>query len=183
MTNPSAQSLISPSPVDAALLSIQTRLEGLDWLDTAYGRCEKLKREKEGKVIQFPAIYAQGKEYLELFPDEHLGNFSFFEIVDGWDYSGDIRRVGFNLILWFNFESVFPDDYQQRNQMDVAEKIIKILEKSYPGSSINLGKIYLTPDEIYRGYTSREISQQFLMRPYGGLRITGNLFVNKHSIC
>lgn len=183
IANPSIPTPVEPKLLDAAFASIQSSLStGLSWLTTAYGMAERRVEEQEGRIVYFPAVYSGSREYLKVFPDSHLGSFSFFDVdngllVDEWQtYNRQRIQSEFALILWFDYRDVYPADHQQRTISNVASDILAVL-RNVPG--ITIERVLDRGDDIYKGYTSQEIKQQYFMRPYGALRFEGEIWTEE----
>ena len=187
IANPTIPTPIDPQLIDIALLQLQTELTtGLSWLTAAYGKAQRLiERNTSGKRIYFPGVYAGAKEYLKVFPDSHLGNFCFFEVPDGnervlWNKNHyNWLTSDFGLIFWFDFRDVYPSpaDWTLHTIENVKSEVLRVLTTTtYSNLSItDITTFSEQADNIYRSYTHNEISEQFLMRPYGGFRINGTM--------
>jgi len=169
---------VDPKLIDVALLEIQTALTSkLSWLNHAFGKAQKLVELKEKRQVKFPAVYIGKEDYLKMFPDSHIGNFTFFDIEDGQDIAHMGRRVQDyrtkgGLIVWFDFRTVYPNDWQQRTIENVKFDVIEaIKDTTLVQSQIRMSKSWERAEAIYKGYTDKEIDNQFLMRPFGGFRI------------
>lgn len=178
MLNPTIQTLVNPELIDLALQEIQTNLmSSLSWLTYAYGKAE---RRIYDKGIVAPAVYVGNEEYLKLFPDEHLGCFSFFIVKDGSDFLVDRQAIEgnaeFSLVVWFDFTKVFPDDHDQRNTRNVIKLVTDVFRtKSFRYSSVLFESVFEDGNNIYKGFSDKEIENQFLMRPFGGFRLQGKI--------
>lgn len=187
MTNPSAPTLLDPKLIDLALSEISTQLTtSLSWLNTAYGQAERRVFEKGNKNYIAPAFYSGGNDHTQLFPDEHLGCFSFFKVKDGSSLEADrINVVGsaeVSLIVWFKFKKVYPDSHERKNTRHVIKEVIDVLRNnSFTHSSIKIQKVFEEGQNIYDGYSDKEIETQFLMRPFGGFRIQMQLIYSQTS--
>lgn len=193
--NPTPQTLTSPVLEDAALLLIQAKLESeLTWLTTAYGRAQKLvERDGTQREISFPAIYASsndGREYIRMFPDELLGNYSFFDLRDEQEISNyatkapgkNIYRFGADLIVWFDFRKVFPSpaNWKAYSVANVVQQVSDVLQSSQlNGASVEIERYYYLVENVYRGYSHKEISNQFAMPPYGCFKIQTKITYKK----
>ena len=176
--------LADPVLIDAVLLEMQATLAAnLPWLDFAFGKAQRLTKEVLGKTIIYPAVYSGKEEYLSVFPDSHIGNFTFFDIENGQDTlsHGGVKKVDLitrlGLIVWFDFRQVYPADWQQRTIDNVKQDVLQVIKANRP--AVAKGWRFTSFEErserIYPGYTNKEISTQFLMRPFGGFRINGEV--------
>lgn len=192
-TTPTLPTLTSPELIDRAVGEINTSLtSSLSWLNSAFGKVQVLKEEKDGRTIVFPAVYAGGSDYLKLFPDSHIGNFSFFEIKDptnivfarGVNYS---LEVDFGLVVWFDFRTVYPSpaDWQTYTSENVKAQVLAVLLGG-GFANVRVRKAFQLFDlerNIYRGFTDLEIDRQYLTRPFGGFRIEGEFYLENRTLC
>lgn len=181
-SNPTPATLTSPQLLDHAFGQVNDHISAmLAWLDAAYGKAERLVRLEDRQEVVYPAIYADnasGKEYLSVFPDEHLGDFSFWFVGDGWQVSNyDPYRehkfqIQASLIFWYDLRNVFPVDWKQRTNQNVLRLVIQSLRTlAIPDLRLEITRIWEETPNIYRGFTHQEIKNQFRMRPYGGFRL------------
>lgn len=180
LTNPKLLDVVL-ARIDAVLLS------KLLWLDHAFGKASTLKREQNGREVSFPAVYVGKKEYLNLFPDGHIGNYSFFSIEDGQDVKPQGGRnefeCRFSFIVWFDYRKVYGLNWQNYSIENVKAEVLEALRGTITGAQLRISSVYEQAGNIYQGYTDKEIDNQFLMRPYGGLRIDGTLKYNEKQSC
>lgn len=182
-TNPTIPTLIEPKGVDAALESIAAYLQtNVSWLTNAYGRAETMEEVVDGRRYIYPAVYAGDVEYLNVHPDEHLENHSFFK-VDGRqdiDYQGQFltgtARV--TLIVWFNYETAYPTDHERRSVDNAIHDVVDVLKNASGDFYSFMIKEAIT-EGMYQGYTLSP--NQPLMRPYGAFGIT--MDINWQEVC
>lgn len=176
--------------IDRVIGEIQKGLaDGLSWLDAAFGRAQKLVKTIDGKKYITPNVYCGGlhgkgkNDYLEVSPDSHIGNFSFFVINDPQTISTFVGqpaeiKAPFSLIFWFDLRTIFGNDTNRNTEM-VKAQILKILNGRtswhLQGGRIVINKSYEQAQNIYSGFTLDENDNQFLMHPYGGVRFDGVL--------
>lgn len=189
-----AQTLDSPKFLDIAINEINDKLKlKFSWLSEAFGRAERYtETSKDGNykeatgygIIEHPAIYSGNNHYIKLFPDTAIGNFSFvisdefqiterkFQSING---SSDIE-----FIFWFDFRSVYPNNYETRNVMNVIYDVMKFFnETSFAKSDISVSSYDTRVDEIYKGFSHNEIKDQFSMRPYGCFKIKTKIYLKE----
>jgi hypothetical protein len=185
MNNPTPPTLTNPQLIDNAINGINSRLlTGLSWMDNAYGKAQKLTKTKDSKKYKYPAVYVAGgrnREYFEMFPDEHKGNFSFFDVedesFDNWN-PGEYQflTVDFGIVFWFNIEKIYPADFATRTNENVKREILDAISGiNIPGGKLRITGIKEEAGDIYPGYDHNEVDNQFLIRPFGGMRIEGKL--------
>ena len=175
--------------LDKVLAAIQTGLvDNLSWLDAAFGRAQKLTKMVKGKKIVTPNVYCGGwnghgpNDYIEVSPDSKIGNFSFFWIEDPQTINaGPFDRTiktPFSLIVWFDLRRVY-DSPTNRNTEYLKAEILNVLNGRtgwhLESGRVIVSRIYEQVENIYRGFTISEIDNQFLMHPFGGFRIDGEL--------
>jgi len=178
MTNPTPQTLVEPKGIDKALDDIGSKLDSaLSWLSNAYGRAERLEEDRDGIRYNYPGVYVGGVDYLNVHPDEHLENHSFFMVADRnatrvqGDFIGgdcDVR-----LIVWFDYREVYPADHESRSIENVIIDVLEAL-KSIRGVGYRFEVTGVMRDGAqYEGYDLT--LQQPLMRPYGGFAVNLNV--------
>lgn len=188
-SNPTVTAPTSAKILDRAFAAIQTTLEAqLSWLTTAYGKAERRVRMKDGREAFYPAVYANALDYLAVFPDSHLGEFCFFDVADGYRFdpfrfgSYSKIRAEFGIVFWFDFRNVYtsPTNWQERTNQHVITEVLAALRAfSTPSIHLQCNQVWERAENIYQGYTHREIDNQFLMRPYGGFRIDCEAYFNE----
>lgn len=173
--------------LDNILKEISSQLESkLPWLDVSFGKAERISKKIGSNLCHIPAIY-RGREgfikneYLSLFPDSKIGNFSFFWFPDpqriNWeDRSQSIINAPFSLIFWFDLRKVFETEIN-RNKEGLKAQILNVLSRELFLSEghIQIDKSYELAENIYRDFTISEVDNQFLMHPYAGFRFDGTL--------
>ena len=166
----------------------QGLVENVRWLDVAFGRAQRLAKMINGKRVVTPNVYCGGwnghgeNDYIETSPDSNIGNFAFFEIedpqvIDAGPWASTYK-VPFGLIVWFDLTRVY-DAADNRNIERLKYEILNVLNGRsgwhLMQGHIGINRIYERAENIYRGYTLSEIDNQFLMHPYAGFRIDGEL--------
>ena len=183
----------NPVMLDRVIGEIQKGLvENISWLDVAFGRSQRLTKMMNGKRIVTPNVYCGGwnghgeNDYIEVSPDSKIGNFSFFEIedpqtIDAGPWARSIRTP-YSLIVWFDLTRVYGVE-TNRNTEFLKSQILHLLNGRYgwhlSGGRVSVNRIYERAENIYRGYTITEIDNQFLMHPYGGFRMDGELYFDE----
>lgn len=175
--------------LDRVLAGIQERLaEGLPWLDAAFGRAQRLTKQMNGRRIVTPNVYCGGwnghgpNDYIEVSPDAHIGNFSFFVVDDPqtidvgpWDRT---ITTPFALVVWFDLRRVYGEE-NNRNTEYIKAQILRLLGGRgggiLPHGRLTVARIYEQNENIYRGFSLSEIDNQYLMHPFAGMRFEGEL--------
>lgn len=182
MNIPQVPKPTSPAFSDKVITQMQDILKSnLNWLDFSFGRAQKLAKIKDQKNYLYPGIHIGNGTYINVFPDQSLGNYSYFEIddpqsIDFKPKSNNIVRANYALIFWFNLNNIFPG-ISDRNVEAIKDQIVDLIARKINLSSgrVTIDRIYEKPENIYKGYSIREVDSQYLMQPYGGLRIEGVL--------
>lgn len=188
-----APTIANPALSDAVISHITKGLkDNLSWLDVAFGRAERIVKQIDGRNYYLPAIYAgdtaRPNEYLELSPDARIGNFSFFWMLEPqrltWrpKIRGTIRDP-FALIFWFDLRKVYGKK-DNRNIALLEAEVLSVLNGGFPlpTGSLHIDKIYHLPETIYREFTLSAVDNQFLMHPYAGFRLEGELVYEEPCI-
>lgn len=182
-----------PVMLDWVLGQIQAGLvEGVSWLDVAFGRAQRLTKMQGGKKIVTPNVFCGGwnghgpNDYIEVSPDSKIGNFSYFEIddpqtIEPGPWARTIKSP-FALVVWFDLTRVYGKA-ADRNTEKLKADILHILGGRagwhLESGRITINRIYERAENIYRGYSLNEIDNQFLMHPYAGFRFEGVLIYDE----
>lgn len=174
----------NPELLDRVIQEVQKGLEaGLPWLDKAFGRVQRLLRPVKGKNYYIPAIYVDKNDYIEVLPSDRIGNFSFFSISDPqevrWEPNarGSIKAT-YSLIVWFDLRKISGAD--NRNTEMVKADILKVLNGLHMTCGrIDVQQIFERAENIYKGFSIKEVDSQFLMHPYAGFRFRGTININE----
>lgn len=170
-----------PVMIDKVISYIQIYLkDNLSWLNYSFGRAQKLTRMRDKKEHSYPGIYIKKNEYADLFPNEQFGNFSFFTTDDPQtiDWNPRIRneiKTPCSLIIWYNLKKIYGCNTERNTEAIKAEVLRKLSDMTIASGRFSVEKIYEKAENIYKGYSLKEIDSQYLMQPYGGLRIEGTL--------
>lgn len=181
-----APTIVNPKLADAVIGNIQEGLkENLSWLDVAFGRAERIVKQINGKNLYLPAIFTGSdynpNEYVELSPDSQIGNFCFFWLLDPQRITWRPKVPGvihspFALIFWIDLRRVY-DEKNNRNIMSLEAEVLRTLNGGFrmPTGSLRIDKVYHLAEDIYREFSLSEVDNQFLMHPYAGFRLEGEL--------
>ena len=180
-------SLTTPVLFDKGSREMATVLSSrLDWLDNAYGKAERRVEQVDEVAYSFPAVPVGIKEYLRLMPDDSLGNFCFFDFVDPAAIDRQSKHLVrasslCGVVFWGDLRSVYPSDAANRTLENVKREVLSVLEQySTPTTRFSVQSIAERAENIYPGYTARELHNQYLMRPYFGFRINGLMTVSQN---
>ncbi len=183
---------VNPELIDKPIGVIQDCLnDNLSWLDHSFGKSQRLAEIQNKKKRFFPGVWINSLgRYINVFPDQELGNFSFFTL-DGPESIDSAKGRSFfdvtckiSIIFWFDLSSIFESS-KDRDLEAVKKQILNVLVKSLVLSNarFEVHKVYERYEKIYadldidnfRSESQEEIKSQMLMQPYAGLRFEGNL--------
>ena len=179
----------NPVMIDRVLACIQDSLiNNIGWLDYAFGRAQKLATQREQRTYYYPGVYVGKNEYLNVLPGQGLGNRTFFMIDDPHTVDFNTRRYNtikspFSIVLWYDLTTIFKGT-KERNTEEIKRQLLRVLTESVlpSGSRIEITRIYEQAENIFKGYSLKEIDTQFLMQPFAGLRIEGTLIYREECI-
>ena len=176
--------------IDDVLSTINgTLLANLSWLDNSYGKIQRIRKKDKasGKERVFPGVYVGGStdDYISVLPDEILGNYSFFEVKDPAQYENNNRILTvsfeFKLCFWFHWPDLYAD-YRSRSIEEVKAQVLNVLTASQFTRSLSVFNVWEDADYIFQNFTNqgyitaydhKQLKSQFLMKPFGGLAISG----------
>lgn len=171
-----------PAFIDKLVVQIQDGLKAkLSWLNYSFGRAQKLVTLKGKQNYFYPGIHIGKGAYINVLPDQKLGNYSFLMVDD--PQSVDFRpntqnnvKVKYSIVFWFNLDKIFPGE-KDRNTEALKEQIVKVItrELRLTTGRIDIRQIFEQPENIYKGYSLKEIDSQYMMQPYGGMRFEGEM--------
>ena len=170
---------------DRIIQDLQDALGSLGWLNHIFGRSERLVKMKDGMRYYTPNVYAGKDNYIQLLPDNtDLGNYCFFVMDEPQMVTlpmGVQNRVKapFSLIVWVDMRKVGAT-YDDRNTEYLKEQLVKTIRKGWVKSgSVTIEKIYEKAENVFQGYSLDEVDNQFLMSPFAGFRISGEMQIDE----
>lgn len=170
---------------DRVIQNVQDALGTLAWLTHIFGRSERLVRMQGQRKIFTPNVYIGKEEYIRLLPDNTaLGNYCFFVMEEPQVVSvpmGATNRLKspFSLIVWVDMRTVGAT-YDDRNTEQLKEQLLKTIRRAWVRhGSINVAKVYERAEHVFSGYTLDEVDNQYLMAPYAGFRLTGEMMIDE----
>lgn len=170
----------NPKLFDLAVSKLQNLLaNNLPWLDYSFGICEKLTDIKNGQKFTSANLYIGKNKYKQIMPCRELGNFSFFMLKDPQEIVSKDKRLiksGFSFILWYDVRES-PGGLDERDREAVKVLVLNVLGRNENCSWVSLKKIYERPENIFSDFTYDFTNNQYLMSPYAGLRVDGEMIV------
>ena len=173
-----------PAFLDKVIVQIQDELKAkLPWLNYSFGRAQKLVTLRNKQNYFYPGVHIGRGTYISVLPDQNLGNYSFVVIDDPQtvEFSPNTFnniRVKYALVFWFNLDKIFPG-VNDRSTEAVKEQIVGLITRNLrlTAGRITVTQIFEQPESIYRGYSLKEVDSQYMMQPYGGIRIEGEMLL------
>lgn len=172
--------------LDRVIGEIQEGLAvGVSWLDVVFGRSQRVQKKIGERRWTIPACYCGGwqehgeNDYIEVSPDQHIGNFAFFEVedpetIDAGPWARTITSP-FSIIFWFDLRTIATG----RNIEKLKEDVLWVLSGRsgwhLTNGRVTVNRIYEQAQNVYRGYSLDEVDNQFLIHPFGGFRVDGVL--------
>ena len=167
----------NPKMFDKAVLPIQNALaSAFPWLDHVIGICETLIDKKDNKPFKSANYYIGGGQYEQIMPCEELGNFSFFYLRDPQVFGAkdqNLVKSPFSLVIWYDLTNVLPE-YDERNTEQIKGQIMGVLN-SLRLPYLKITKIWEKPTNVFTDFSYDPTTNQFLMHPFTGLRIDGEM--------
>lgn len=178
----------NPVLLDRVIQDLQKAfIDNLSWLNYAFGKVAKLNQIINEREYAYPAIYLENAEYQSVLPDDKLGNFSFFEVDDPQTFVSYLPqksglRVKVAIIFWYSLATVYNDKKQLYTE-EVKDNVLRLINT--PGllksGSIMIERLFEKAENIYKGYSLKQVDSQYLMYPYAGMRIECEIKI--HELC
>lgn len=175
-----------PKLFDEAVGYLQDALQADNFfnkfLNNIFGIAERTVKMVDGIKYYSPNWYIGRGEYVGLLPDEYLGNYVFFTLDEPQEIEHEQGlqnryTCGFSVILWAKFDSV-SDQYGDRNREAIKSDFLKVLEGAWMKRGyFVINRIYEHAENVFQGYTTDEVDNQYFMQPYFGYRFHGELTI------
>lgn len=170
---------------DKAFGYIQDALAtNLPWLNHVLPQAERLVKIINGKRIYSPNIYVGDNEYEQIFPDaDNIGNYSFFMLDEPQDVSyeagGRVKMSApFSLIVWFDIRTLYADDVRDMEQ--AKKDVLRAVRRTWMREgAFTITQVFQRAENVFREFTLDEVDNQYLMQPYGGFRLRGEIQINE----
>ena len=170
---------------DRVIQGLQDALGDIAWLNHIFGRSERLVKMKDGMRYYTPNVYYGKDEYIQLLPDNRdLGNYCFFVMEEPQTVTypmGIQNRVKapFSLIVWVDMRTVGAT-YDDRNTEQLKEQLLKTIKRGWiKHGSVTVEKVYERAENVFHGYSLDEVDSQYLMAPFAGFRLTGEMIIDE----
>ena len=170
---------------DRVIQGLQDALGDIAWFNHIFGRSERLVKMKDGMRCYTPNVYYGKDEYIQLLPDNRdLGNYCFFVMEEPQTVTypmGVQNRVKspFALIVWVDMRTVGAT-YDDRNTEQLKEQVLKTIKRGWiKHGAVTVEKVYERAENVFQGYSLDEVDNQYLMSPFAGFRITGEMVIDE----
>lgn len=187
-----AQTITDPAGLDRALTALQGRISAVcPWLDNVYGEAEALILSKGKSRPIVLAVYAGNNDYIEAMPDERVGSFTCF-IADR--LTADSVKTGSNpamqrysadvsLVAFWHYEKAFPGKGDSNTVRHVEALLINALTSTQDRQlTFELTGVETRFEKVFAPAKTATSDPILSRRPYGYLRINGNLIFNPAAL-
>lgn len=172
---------------DRVIQGLQDALGELSWLNHIFGRSERLVKMVEGRKYFTPNVYRKNGEYISLVPDNtELGNYSFFVLSEPQQVSVPMGRQNrvkapFSLIVWVDTRTIdLWEEKDTRNTEYLKEQLLKTIQRAWiRHGSVTVDRVYQLAENVFDGYTLDEVDNQYLMAPFAGFRLAGEMVIDE----
>lgn len=176
-----------PRLFDEAVGYLQQALQGDEvfsrYLDNIFGIAERTVKQIDGRNYFSPSWFINGFDYINLLPDDTLGNYVFFTLDEPQEIEHEQGlqnryTCGFNIILWAKFDSI-SDEYGDRNREAVKSDFLRVIEGAWMRRGyFRIDSIYERAENVFQGFTTDEVDNQYMMQPYYGYRFHGEITIS-----
>jgi hypothetical protein len=183
--------------VNKVIKKLTDKLNGIALEISFYGICERRVRQ-DGTV--YPALFqSNSKDWIDAMANDQWPGYGFWDLEDPekWEYTGDGTVLNYGKItrkaslivyghidklLWKDGET--STDYRYDKQL-IKSQIIEILLRHT--SAINgyfeLNEVFDQEIEnIFKGFTAKEQTGQFLQSPNFGFRFSGLIITDEECV-
>ena len=177
---------ISPKLFDEAVGYIQQALQGDElfsvFLHNIFGIAERTVKMVNGRKYFTPSWFVGGVDYIDLLPDDKLGNYVFFTLDEPQEIEHEQGlqnrySCGFNIILWARMDASI-DTYGDRNREAIKSELMKVIEGAWMKRGyFFIDRIYEHAENVFNGFTTDEVDNQYFMQPYFGYRFHGEIAI------
>lgn len=156
--------------------------EYLPWLENCFGIVKSVKRDGHEE----PVLLSHKNEYVSVFPDTRLGNYSFFDIEStqtfvSWNKGrAPILKVPFSLILWYDLSNI---EGHERSVEQIKREVSTAMWQKITLrlSSFRLTGISTDANRIFGKFYRTGMETKYLMHPYGAMKFSGNVYFSERD--
>ena len=172
---------------DRVIQGLQDALGELSWLNHIFGRSERLVKMVDGRKYFTPNVYHKNGEYISLVPDNtELGNYCFFVLSEPQQVTVPMGRQNrvkapFSLIVWVDTRTIdLWEEKDTRNTEYLKEQLLKTIQRAWlRHGSVSVDRVYQIAENVFDSYTLDEVDNQYLMAPFAGFRLTGEMIIDE----
>jgi hypothetical protein len=184
-TDPFAPTIENPVGLDREIQRLQLLLLAqVPWLQLSYGKAYRGSRKQagSGKLLYYPEVYAGGREYRDVLPNDNVQAQSFFyptgPVVNAArepiaNTLGLTQAV--DLICWANLERVHKGA-THRIEHELLLDVLRVLNED---GQVRMLRVFTTNEEIFRGFSLELVdAEKALRQPFAGFRVQLELSVS-----
>ncbi|MET4106040.1 hypothetical protein [Hymenobacter sp. UYP22] len=173
-STPQAPTLPNPVGIDAEIQRVQLLLaQRLTWLQISYGKAFRYSEKRDGKTVYLPKVYDLAGEYRDVLPNDNVQAQGFFLPRD--PAVTDLREPTYGTlpmsqvidwIFWGNLQRI-DDTRTDRFEAELLREALRVLASA----GVLVQRVYTSPDEVFKGFTTELVKGPVLQHPYAGFRI------------
>ena len=158
----------------------------LTWLNNPLGKIQSITKIIDGRAAAFPAMYTDSGEYIDVFPNDTLVNYSWFALTPIQN-TGSTPRAKYVLTGRLNFfldlSTIYPTVTASRDLDSVKLEIMQALNNiSLLSGAVRFTSVSEAYTDVYSGYTLPALQDKYFMQPYAGLSFEVQLYI-KNLTC
>jgi hypothetical protein len=161
-------------------------VNALTWLNNPLGKIQAITKEVEGDRVQVPAMFVDGREYIELYPNDKLANMSWWDFAP-IELTGSRPKARYSLGAKFNMfldlRKIYPLEEDSRDlenaKLEVINALYNITLKTGSITPLAVSENY---EDVYEGYALPDAQDRLFMQPYAGLSFEMDIMV-RNNIC
>lgn len=90
-------------------------------------------------------------------------------------------KAPFSLIVWVDTRTIdLWEEKDTRNTEYLKEQLLKTIQRAWlRHGSVSVDRVYQMAENVFDGYTLDEVDNQYLMAPFAGFRLTGEMIVDE----
>lgn len=168
--------------IDTFLVEFNSKITSeLTWLNNPLGKIQEVTKNINGAIVKTPAMHIDSNEYIELYPDDTLTNYSWFNF-EPLQFNGNKRQSKIKVVadfnMFLNLNSIYPSVTASRNLENVKYEVYEALNKiSLLSAAIRVGNISEKYTDVYKGFKLNNVEDIYFMQPFTGLNIKLDLYL------
>lgn len=175
----------TPVLTDAFIVAFNAKIiQTLPWLTNRLGKVQEITKHLDGKYVKTPAMFDINTDYIDIFPDDKLVNYSWFQFNTVEPFSS-LRmariRAKANFNLFVDLRTIYPN-VQSRNSENLKLQVLTALKAMRLSNSsfqvINVSERFA---DVYKGFKINEIDDKYFMQPYCGLSFSLDIYIRNNN--